>query len=118
MDVIDDLVGVICSDEYFSEKLVSTNTKNNKNGEIYLKVIQEVKKRCHAGGREYSFHVFQTRNKFNRCVSECKKAALTCKSASGIARFQECKAVGKLFNQLLPLVKSRVSQTYRCEICR
>ena len=42
-------------------------------------------------------------------MSECKKAALKCKSASGIARFQECKVFDKWFNQLLPLVKSRES---------
>eukprot|EP00112_Aurelia_sp_Birch-Aquarium-sp1_P020940 Seg551.7 transcript_id=Seg551.7/GoldUCD/mRNA.D3Y31 product="hypothetical protein" protein_id=Seg551.7/GoldUCD/D3Y31 len=109
MEVTDDLIDVVCSDEYFSKKLIFTNTKTSKNGEIYLKVIKEVQKRCQARGKEYAFSVIQTRNKFKKCVSECKKAALTCKSASGISRFQEDRAFGKWFNQLLPLVKSRES---------
>ena len=108
MEVTDDLIDVVCSDEYFSKKLIFTNTKTSKNGEIYVKVIKELQKRCQARGK-YTFNIVQTRNKFKKCVSECKKAALTCKSASGIARFQEDRAFGKWFNQLLPIVKSRES---------
>ena len=109
MEVTDDLIDVVCSDEYFSKKLIFTNTKTSKNGEIYVKVIKELQKRCQARGKEHTFNIVQTRNKFKKCVSECKKAALTCKSASGIARFQEDRAFGKWFNQLLPIVKSRES---------
>ena len=68
-----------------------------------------MEKRCQARRQEYKFSLVQTRNKFKKCVSECKKAALTCKSASGIKRFQEDRDYGKWFNQLLPLVKSRES---------
>ena len=40
-----DMVDVICSDDYFSRKLIFTNSKNTKNNEVYDKVQQEVKKR-------------------------------------------------------------------------
>ena len=46
MDVTDDLIDVVCSNEYFSKKLIFTNTKTSKNGEIHLKVIKEVRKHC------------------------------------------------------------------------
>ena len=39
MDITNDLVDVICDNEYFRKKLIFTNTKTSKNGEIYLKVI-------------------------------------------------------------------------------
>ena len=109
VELTDELVDVICSDEYFRKKLIFTNTRKSKNGEVYLKVVKEVTNRCQARGGEYKFSVVQTRNKFKKCISECKKAALTCKSVSGIKRFQEDKDYGKWFNQLLPYIKSRES---------
>ena len=35
-------------------------------------------------------------------MSDCKHAALTMKSASGIKRFQENRGLGAWFNALLP----------------
>lgn len=42
-------------------------------------------------GREENFYftIDQMRSKFKKCVSECKKGALTIKSGTGIKRFQE-----------------------------
>ena len=57
----------------------------------------------------FTYDVNQTREKFKRCMAECKKASLTMKTASGIKRFQENKGYGKRFNCLLPFVQSRVS---------
>ena len=37
VELTDELVDVICSDEYFRKKLIFTNTRKSKNGEIYLK---------------------------------------------------------------------------------
>ena len=108
-EVTDDIVDIVCNDQYLCKKLIFTNTKTSKNGEVYFKVIKEAEQRCRARGAEYAFNIMQTRNKFKRCISECKKAALTCKSTSGIKPFQENKDHGKWFNQLLPLVKSRES---------
>ena len=35
-----DMVDVICSDDYFSRKLIFTNSKNTKNNKVYYKVQQ------------------------------------------------------------------------------
>ena len=51
----------------------------------------------------------QTRNKFKKCVAECKKAALTRKTATSMKRFQEEKNFGKWFTQLYNFVKTRDS---------
>ena len=50
-------------------------------------------------GREENFYftIDQIRSKFKKCVSECKKAALTIKSGTGIKRFQEDKSYGEWF---------------------
>ena len=59
--------------------------------------------------KPFEFDVKQTRTKFKSCISICKNAAITIRTASGIKRFQEDKNLGKWFNQLYPLVKSRES---------
>ena len=82
-DITDDLVDVITSDEHLKRKLIFTNMKTTKNGELYSKAIRLVRDRCRARGQEVNFASAQTRTKFKRCISECKKAALTCKTASG-----------------------------------
>ena len=50
-------------------------------------------------GREENFYftIDQMRSKFKKCVSECKQAALTIKSGTGIKRFQEDKSYGDWF---------------------
>ena len=50
-------------------------------------------------GREENFYftIDQMRSKFKKCVSECKKGALTIKSGTGIKRFQEDKSYGEGF---------------------
>ena len=104
-----DLVDVICSSDIYQKKLIFTNIKTAKNGEYYAKIIEELKRRCEQRNEEFTYDVAQTREKFKRCISHCKEAALTMKTASGIKRFQEDKGFGKWFNTLLPLVQSRVS---------
>ena len=105
----DDLVDIICNNETYQTKLIFTNVKTAKNGRYYEQIIKEIRKRCLSRGENVTYAVSQTREKFKRCISECKKAGLTLKTASGIKRFQEDKGYGKSFNQLLPLVQSRVS---------
>ncbi len=86
-----------------------TNTKNKKNGEIYEKILSELKERAAKRGELIQFTVAQLRNKFKKCVSECKQAALTLKTATGIKRFQEERGFGKWFSALFGLIKSRDS---------
>ncbi len=102
-------VDVICSSEYFKKGLIFTNTKNSKDGEIYEQVLKQVKERYVSQGLEFPFAVSQIRNKFKKCISECKKIALTVKTASGIKRIQDEKNFGSWFTQLYELVKTRDS---------
>ena len=81
-----------------------TNTKNVKNGVYYDRVITELKKRFEERNEEFTYNVPQTRSKFKRCVSICRKAALTIKTASGIKRFQEEKEFGPWFQKLYEVV--------------
>ena len=108
-NLIGDLVDIIASNDYFKEKLIFTNTKNQKNSVTYGRVLDQLKIRANARDEEVSFSVVQLRNKFKKLVGECKKAALTIKSASGIKRFQDEKSYGKWFDQLFALVKTRDS---------
>ena len=48
----------------------------------------------------------QTQEKFERCVEECRKAALTTKTPSEDKRFQENKQYGSGFSKLLPVIRS------------
>ena len=108
-DAVDDLVNIICEDDYMKRKLIFENTKNKRNSELYEKIIREVKKSCENRDKTFEFDVKQTRTKFKSCISICKNAAMTIRTASDIKRFQEDKNLGKWFNQLYPLVKSRES---------
>ena len=76
---------------------------------ITQKIISKLKKRCSRRLEISSFAIKQVREKFKRCLAECKNLALTMKTASGIERFQEEKGYSKCFNCLLPFVPSRVS---------
>lgn len=53
--------------------------------------------------------IAQLRTKFKKCVSQCKQAALTQKTATGIKRYQEDHGLGKWFNALFAVVKTRDS---------
>ena len=77
---------IILENDKFKTKLPLTNTKNTKNGIYYEQVITELRKKLEERGEEFNFDTQQTRSKFKRCVSLCKKAALTIKTASGIKR--------------------------------
>ena len=103
---INDLVDVICSSENY-KKLIFTNTKNSKNAEIYANVLKDLGQRYEDGS--FPFSVDQLRNKFKKCISECKKIALTVKTSTGVKRVQDEKQLGAWFNQLFPLVQTRDS---------
>ena len=45
IDTTNELIDIICSDNYFSKRLIFTNNKTSKNSEVYEKVIEELKKR-------------------------------------------------------------------------
>jgi len=41
--LLSDLVDIIISSEYYKKKLIFTNTKNQKNGEIYAQILVTLK---------------------------------------------------------------------------
>ena len=55
------------------------------------------------------FNVSQLRNKFKKCVGDCKKVALTIKTATGMKKIQREKGYGAWFDQLFALIKTRDS---------
>lgn len=106
---LDDFIDIVVNNENYIEKLIFRNTKYQQNGIIYEKILNELKIRCSARGEKIEFNVSQLRNKFKKCVSDCKKAALIIKTATGVQRFQEEKGYGVWFNQLFALIRTRDS---------
>ena len=106
---IDDLVDIVVNNEYYQRKLIFTNTKCQRNSQIYQEILKELKLRASKRGTELKFNAKPLRTKFKKCISDCKQAALTMKNASGIKRFQENRGLGDWFKALFPLVKSRDS---------
>ena len=76
---------------------------------MYSKLKKYLQERLSARGQEFQFTVTQLRNKLKELISECKKAALTIKTATRIDRFQEQKSYGSWFSMLFSLVKTRDS---------
>ena len=72
-------------------------------------ILVELKQRATERCEVIEFTVQQLRTKFKKCVSECKQAALTVKTAKGIKRFQEERGFRNQFNALFALVQSRHS---------
>ncbi|PFX18960.1 hypothetical protein AWC38_SpisGene16641 [Stylophora pistillata] len=107
--VLDDFIDIIVSSDQYKKKLIFQNVKCQQNAEIYGKIREELKKRCSSRGENLSFTVDQLRSKLKKCVSECKRAALTIKTGTDIKRFQEDKSYGSCFQKLYEIVKTRHS---------
>ena len=80
MAQLDDFIDIIVNSEQYKEKLIFHNTKNKSNGKLYERILEKLKKRCSERGEELAFNVNQLRQKFKRCIAECKHAALTIKT--------------------------------------
>ena len=74
--------------DIMQRKLIFTNTKNQNNRVIYDEVLDKLTKRASERGETITFNIQQTRSKFKRCISDCKQAAMTIMTATGIQRFQ------------------------------
>ena len=105
--LLGDLVDIVISNDYYKTKLILTNTKNQKIGEIYKKVLVELKERAAVRNEEVPFDHVQLRTKFKKAIAECKTTALTIKNSTGIKRFIEEKGYGPWFNSLFAIVKTR-----------
>ena len=83
-DLVDDLVDIVITNDYYKKNLIFVNTKTQQNGKVYEKVLKELKSRSEGKGKSVPFTVGQVRTRFKKCISECKKAALTIKTATGV----------------------------------
>ena len=108
-DDMDDMVDIIVNSDYYKRKLIFTNTKNQRNGEIYGQIQLEIQERAAKRNSKFMFSISQMRTKFKKCISECKNAAMTVKTATGIKRFQDSQGYGKWFPTLFAVVKTRES---------
>ena len=71
--LLDDTIDIILSSDYYKRKLIFTNVKTQKNGQVYAEVLAELKKRCKSRNENVSFTVSQLRSKFKKLVTECKR---------------------------------------------
>ena len=97
------------SNTYYKRKLIFTNTKCQRNGEIYEEILTELKKKASARGKELKFSVKQLHTKFKKRVSDCKQASLTIRTAKGIKRFHEDRGLANWFKPLFAAVQTRDS---------
>ena len=84
-----ELVEIILNDELLKRKLILEVCKTKSNSMYYEKVIKELKTRRKENDDEFLYSVMQTRDKFKRCMSKCREAAMIVKTESGIANFRE-----------------------------
>ena len=96
---LDDFIDIVVNNNVYKKKLIFINTKNQSNGSIYVQILKELKERASAWGENFSFKVSQLRTKFKKCVSICKQAALTQKTATGTSGFRKIRGLenGLLF---------------------
>jgi len=106
---LDDFIDIVVSSDEYKNKLIFENSKNKRNGQVYESILAELKKRAKERKEDVAFSIGQLRTKFKKCVGECKKVALTIKTASGIGRYIDSKGYGAWFNKLFQLVKTRDS---------
>lgn len=105
-DDVDDMVDIIVNSDYYKRKLILTNTKNQRNGDIYGQIQLEIQERVAKRNSKFMFSISQMRTKFKKCISKCKNAAMKIKTATGIKRFQDSQGYGKLFPTLFAVVKT------------
>ena len=109
-EYVNEIVQIICENEYYRRRLIFTNSKASKNLEIYAKIVNQAKAYFSKSGgylEKFDFTPVQTRTKFKACVGICKKASMKRKCGSGITNFMDQQPAW--FKQLFPFVESRDS---------
>lgn len=79
---VNDLVDVIFSRESHEKKFGFHEQKKLEERRNYANVLKELGQRYEDGS--FLFSTYQLRNKFEKCISECKNIALTVKTSTGI----------------------------------
>ena len=72
-NLVDGLVDIIITNDYYQRKLIFVNTKNQQNEKVYEKVLKELKSRAEEKGNSIPFTVAQVRTKLKKCISDAKK---------------------------------------------
>ena len=108
-DDLDDFVDIIINDENHQCKLIFQNTMSKSNKGNYEAIQTELKARAEKRGCVFEKSITQMRNKFKKLVSECKKANMVFKTATGISNYKDEKDYSKWFDMLFPLINSRES---------
>ena len=70
---VDDFIDIVVSNTYYKRKLIFTNTKCQRNGEMYEEILTELKKRASARGKELKYSVKQLRTKFKNVLVTANK---------------------------------------------
>ena len=91
---LDDLLDIIVSNSSYKKKLIFTNTKNQRNGELCGEILKELKARASARGEDFHFSVNQLQSKFNKCVCLCKKVSPYTENSNGN---QEISGVSRIW---------------------
>ena len=86
---MDDMIDIVVNNDYYKSKLVFTNSKIQRNGEIYERIKKQLQERVAKRNSQFVLSIIQMRTKFKKCVSDCKNAAMTIKTATGIKRLSE-----------------------------
>ena len=64
-DDVDDMVDIVNSD-YYKRKLILTNTKNQRNGDIYGQIQLEIQERVAKRNSKFMFSISQMRTKIQK----------------------------------------------------
>ena len=64
--LVNDLVDIIANDEYYKKKLIFTNTKNQKNGNIYENIVKEIEKKSRERNETVPCTAVQLHTKFKK----------------------------------------------------
>ena len=70
---VDDFIDIVVNNTYYKRKLIFTNTKCQRNGEIYEEILTELKQRASARGKELKFSVKQLRTKLKNVLVTANK---------------------------------------------
>ena len=106
---IDDFIDIVVSNTYYKRKLIFTNTKCQRNREIYAEILTELKKRATARGTELEFTVKQnvlvTANKQHSPYEQPQGSRDSRKTEgleTGLRLFLQWFRQGILVNQIKP----------------
>ena len=86
---VDTMIDIVIKKDYYKRKLtLFTKTKNQSNGKVYARIKKELQERT-AKRNSQLMSTIPMKPKLKKCISDCKNASMTIKTATGIERFQD-----------------------------